>query len=131
MVVVGVKKGGREVAQKVLEALTARRVYLSKIIVVDEDVDVFNLSEVIHALSTKCHPARGVLLTTYEGRAQTLTPYYDSQERSRRAGATMAFDATWPPEWDPAERPMKATFEGMYPEAIRKKVRDNWKAYGI
>ena len=131
LAVVAVKKGGREVAQKVLDALTARRAYLSKILIVDQDVNVFNLSEVIHALSTKCHPGRGILITTYEGRAQTLTPYYDHEERSRRAGATAAFDATWPPHWDLSETPVKATFEGTYPEEIQQKVLANWEAYGL
>ncbi len=131
LAIVAVKKGGKDVAQQVLNALTARRAYLSKIVVVDEDVNVFNLTEVIHAFSTKCHPGRGILLTTYEGRAQTLTPYYDQQERSRRAGATAAFDATWPPHWDLSDTPVKATFEGTYPEEIKQKVLDNWRAYGL
>ena len=129
--IVGVRKGGRDVAQKVLEALTSRRVYLSKIIVVDDDVDVFNLAEVIHAFSTRCHPGRGILLATYEGTAQTLTPYYSREERSRRAGATAAFDATWPPNLDLSEIPVKATFEGTYPHEIKQKVLRNWKSYGL
>jgi len=128
---VAVKKGGQEIVQKVLNALTARRAHLSKIVVVDEDVDVFNLTEVIHALSTKCHPGRGILITTYEGRAQTLTPYYEQEERSRLAGATAAFDATWPPHWKLSETPVKATFEGTYPEEVKQKVLANWEAYGL
>ena len=32
---------------------------LSRIIVVDSDVDPTNMNEVIHALATKCHPVKG------------------------------------------------------------------------
>lgn len=129
--VVAVKKGGPAVAKDVLNALTARRVYLSKIIVVDEDIDVFNMSQVIHALATKCHPGRGIQLTTYEGRAQTLTPYYSKEERARRAGATAVFDATWPPELPREETPVSTTFEGTYPKELKDRVLANWKAYGF
>ncbi len=131
LAIVAVKRGGRDVAQKVLDVLTARRALLSKIIVVDEDVDVFNLGEVLHALATKCHPGRGILVTTYEGRANTLTPCYNQEERAKRAGATGLFDATWPPDWDPSEVPVKATFEGSYPEALKRKVLSNWSDYGL
>jgi len=133
MVVVGIRRGqgGPDVARRTLEALTARRVYMSKIIMVDEDVDVFNMGEVIHALSTKCHPVRGVHVVTYEGRAQTLTPYYNPDERSRRAGATMLFDATWPPGLRAEDTPVPTTFQGTFPEALKQHVLANWKSYGL
>lgn len=129
--IVSVHRGGRAVTERVLHALTGRRAYMTKIIVVDDDVDIFNLGEVIHAFATRSHSARGVIIKPYEGNAQTLTPCYDQEERSRRAGATAAFDATWPPSWDRTEIPVKATFEAIFPEEVKKKVLDNWKAYGF
>lgn len=131
LAVVAVRRGGREVARQVLEVLTARRALLSKIIVVDDDVDVFNMAAVVHALATKCHPGRGILVAAYEGRANTLTPCYDHAERARQAGATAVFDATWPPEWDPDEVPVRATFDTIYPEELRRKVEACWAEYGL
>jgi len=129
--IVGVSKGGPEVTQKVLDTMTRRRTYMTKILVVEDDVDIFNLSEVIHAWSTRCHSGRGTFVKHVEGSAQALTPCYDMEERARRAGAVAAFDVSWPLSWDRTEIPMKATFEGVYPAEIRKKVLDNWKAYGL
>ena len=129
--IVGVSKGGREVTQKVLDALTGRRTYMTKILVVDDDVDIFNLGEVLHAWSTRCHSGRGTLIKYVEGSAQAITPCYDMEERRRRAGAVAAFDVTWPPAWDPTEVPIKATFEAMYPAEIKQKVLSNWKSYGF
>jgi 4-hydroxy-3-polyprenylbenzoate decarboxylase len=135
--IIGVSKGGREVTEKVLEVLTGRRTYATKILVVEDDVDIFNLSEVLHAWATRCHSgdARkgrgGVFIKNVEGSAQALTPCYDMEERSRRAGAVAAFDVSFPSSWDPTEIPIKATFQAMYPEEIKKKVLDNWKAYGL
>ncbi len=130
--VVSVKQGGPEITQRILEILTARRAQLSKIFVMDADVDVFNMDEVIHAFSTRCHPGRGVFVTRYEGRANALTPCYSAEERQTLRGATVAFDCTWPPSWDPITSvPVKATFHQIYPERLQQQVLERWQALGL
>ena len=62
----GVKKGGAQTAQKVLDYFTLRRIMTNKHIIVDEDVDVFNMGEVLHAFATRCHPGKGIYLEHYE-----------------------------------------------------------------
>ncbi len=131
MAIVAVKRGGGDVAEQVLQTLTARRALMSKIIVVDEDVDIFNVAAVLHAFSTKCHPGTGIHVTHYEGRANTLTPCYSQKERAARSGATVAFDATWPPEWPADTVPVRATFDRSFPQSIQQRVLDRWKALGL
>jgi 4-hydroxy-3-polyprenylbenzoate decarboxylase len=126
LAIVSVRRGGSAVAEQVLETLTARRALLSKILVVDEDVDVFNMAEVLHAFATKCHPGTGVHVARYEGRANTLTPCYSQTERVARSGATVALDATWPPEWPIDALPVRATFDSIFPAAVRERVRSRW-----
>src|SRR3990172_8214411 len=70
LIAVSVERGGSKVARQVLDFFTARRVMVSKVIVVDSDVDAFDMDQVIHALATKCHPGRGITVkssfeTTY------------------------------------------------------------------
>ncbi|HWP83582.1 MAG TPA: UbiD family decarboxylase [Terriglobia bacterium] len=131
--IIGVKRGhgGRETTQRVLDVLTRSRTYATKILVVEDDVDIFNLGEVIHAWSTRCHSGRGTIIKHVEGGAQQLTPCYNMEERLRRAGAVAAFDVSFPTDWDPMEVPMKARFEEVYPKEIQQKVLANWKAYGF
>ena len=131
MTIVSVSRGGAAVAQEVVEVLTARRALMSKIIIVDEDVDVFNMSAVIHAFATKCHPDRGTHIERYEGRANTLTPAYSLEERVSRSGATVAFDSTWPPEWPRETTPVRATLDSMYSPEIQRRVLERWKALGL
>jgi len=132
MAVIGVKYGGKQVAREILETLTSRRALISKIILVEPDVDVFDMGEVFHAFSTKCHPAYGIHVVHYEGRANTLTPCYSQGERAAQKGATVLYDCTWPGEWSREwEVPVKATFETIFPEAVRLKVLKEWKAYGF
>lgn len=130
LAIVSVRRGGAEIANNVLQTLTARRALLSKIIVVDEDVDVFNLAAVLHAFSTKCHPGTGIHLVHYEGRANTLTPCYSQAERVARSGATAVFDATWPPEWPAENIPVRATFDSSFPASVQKRVLERWDGLG-
>ncbi len=130
--VISVRHGGPEVSQKILEVLTSRRAQLSKIFVVDHDVDVFNMEEVIHAFSTRCHPGRGIFVNRYEGRANALTPCYSAEERHTLTGASVAFDCTWPPAWDAVMSvPVKATFTGVYSDKVRERVLSRWTSLGL
>jgi 4-hydroxy-3-polyprenylbenzoate decarboxylase len=131
LIVVGVKKGGPEVARKVLDFFTTRRVMTNKHMVVDEDVDVFNMGEVLHAFATKCHPGRGIQYEWYEGRSNSLTPFYSPEERKRLKGVSVVFDCTWPPEWPEDIIPIKASFKTIYPQELQEKVIKNWEKYGL
>jgi len=114
------------------EILTSRRALFSKIFVVEADVDPFDMGAVLHAFATKCHPGRGIHIAHYEGRANTLTPCYSQEERLALRGASVAFDCTWPPEWSREwQVPVKATFDGIYPEALRRDILEKWAAYGF
>ncbi|MBW2056662.1 MAG: UbiD family decarboxylase [Deltaproteobacteria bacterium] len=131
LIVVGVRERGAETARRILEYFTARRVMVSKIIVVEEDVDPFNMGQVLHAFASKCHPGRGIHVEHYEGRANSLSPFYGPAERAVLKGASVAFDCTWPADWDPEIIPVRASFQDMYPQEIKDRVIKNWNDYGL
>lgn len=131
LAVVSVERGGSKIAKQVVELLTARRALLSKIIIVDDDVDVFNMSAVLHAFATKCHPDRGTHIHRYEGRANALTPAYSLDERVSHSGASVAFDSTWPPEWPRETTPIRATLDSMYSQEVQKIVNERYRQLGL
>ncbi len=132
LLVVGVKSGGRQVAKQISDVITARRAAINKIIVVDEDVDVFNMMQVTHALGVKCHPLRGILVDEVPaGKANELTPCYSREERAHKKGGIAIFDATWPPDWPKETLPIKSSFDEIYPPQIKDKVLQNWRKYGF
>jgi 4-hydroxy-3-polyprenylbenzoate decarboxylase len=131
LIVVSVERGGSQVARQVLDYFTARRVMVSKVIVVDKDLDPFDMNQVIHAFATKCHPGTGISVEHYEGRANALTPCFSADERRRLKGASAVFDATWPQGWEEESIPVKSSFETTYGEGIKQKVLANWEAYGL
>src|SRR5216684_1101399 len=125
-------RGGPEVCRKIVETLTSRRALLSKIFVVETDVDPFDMAADMHAFATQCHPGRGIHVVHYEGGANTLTPCYSQEERLAKRGATVGFDCTWPPDWSREwDVPVRATFNCMFPEAVRQRVLQKWQAYGF
>jgi len=131
MIAVSVTSGGRKVAEEIGRVLTARRTGLSKIIVVDSDVDVFNLTEVAHSFATKCHPERGIIVINCDGKANPVTPCYSAEERKALKGATAVFDCTWPVDWPRYEIPVKSSFASIYPQEVQDMVVKNWKKYGL
>lgn len=99
------------------------------VIVVDDDIDPFNLSQVFHALVTKCHPYRGIVkLERTIG--WPLAPWASRYELEYRLGAKAYFDCTWPRDWEPADIPRKCSFETIYPLEIQQKALAKWRKYG-
>ncbi|MFQ5826563.1 MAG: UbiD family decarboxylase [Dehalococcoidia bacterium] len=132
LVIVGVKKGGKDMVRQIGEIITARRAMVNKVLVVDEDIDVFNMGEVIHAFASKCHPGRGFLIHNLEaGKANVLTPGYDREERRTMRGAAVFIDSTWPLEWPEVDIPIKSSFKTIYPKELQEKVLRDWKEYGL
>ncbi|MFC1906504.1 UbiD family decarboxylase [Chloroflexota bacterium] len=131
LVVASVKSGGSEVAKAVKEAITKRRAWYTKIIVVDDDVDIFNMAEVIHAFAAKCHSYRGVFTSEEPGKGGPVTPAHSYEERNRRYGAVALFDCTWPEDWAADDIPVKSSFNSIYPEELQEEVLKSWKEYGF
>lgn len=129
-IVVGVKKTQGNIAMRIKDAIKAwRPSSLHKIIVVDEDVDVFNLNEVLHAFAAKCHPRRGIKVSDEECVA-TLVPSLSSEERAAFTGSVALFDCTWPIEL-PREKVLQKIAFSTYPEEVKSKVLKNWTKYGF
>lgn len=129
LVVVAVKAGSVR-ADEVAHTIWASRIgnYTPYVVIVDEDVDPFNMGEVFHAIASKCHPYRGIVRLDH-ATGWALCPWMSRHEQEYRLGARVYFDCTWPPDWDPSEVPIKCTFDKMYPSEVKEKALAKWKKY--
>lgn len=101
-----------------------------KIIVTDEDVDAFNMSEVLHAFATRCHPSRNINIQARDT-PSALTPYLTPREREYFMGASVLFDCTWPADWSREhDIPPKINFEEEYSKEVKEKIINDWHKYG-
>ncbi|MFC1968218.1 UbiD family decarboxylase [Chloroflexota bacterium] len=132
MLVVGVKVPYANIADEVAHVIwghVAGRI-LPYIVVVEDDVNVHDLGEVMHAIASKCHPYRGIRRVQY-ATTTSLMPFLTRHERLNNLGAKAYFDCTWPTDWDPSIAvPPKAAFKSIFPKEVQEHVLKNWKAYG-
>jgi phenylphosphate carboxylase alpha subunit len=128
--VVSVKKTQVNIAMRVKDAIMAwRPIAYHKIFIVDDDVDVFNLNEVLHAFCAKCHPRRGIKISDDE-MVVSLVPALSEQERESYTGSVALFDCTWPLDL-PKEMLLQKVAFNTYPEEVQSKVVQNWSNYGF
>lgn len=129
--VISVKKSDPMMAQKITSILHGRRVSVPKLIVVNDDIDVFDLSEVAHALGDRLHPIRGVT-TNPNSTGWTLVPYLSREERESDHVASAVWDCTWPANWSKeSDIPVRMSFKTSYPEEMQERVKKQWKEYGF
>jgi 4-hydroxy-3-polyprenylbenzoate decarboxylase len=131
LVAVAVKARYFRMADEIAHVIWASRmgVMTPYIIVVDDDVDPFNMAQVLHALATKCHPWRGIVRLEQTAGSE-LIPWANRRERHNLVGAKAYFDCTWPLDWDPSEVPRKCSFENIYPLEVQQKALAKWQKYG-
>ncbi|TMA12679.1 MAG: UbiD family decarboxylase [Deltaproteobacteria bacterium] len=101
------------------------------IVVVDADVDPTNMDEVLHAVTTKCHPVNGIHPVSHIPGFPVLLPFLPPKERLLGDAAGVIFDCTWPKDWPPESIPVKATLENLWPKEIQEKVLGKWEKYGF
>ncbi len=129
--VVSVKESDPAMAEKITAVLHGRRVSVPKIIIVNDDIDVFNTAEVAHALGTRMHPIRGISACP-DRTGWTLVPYLSPDERSHGRVASGVYDCTWPASWSKeSDIPVRMSFKTSYPPDMQKKVVKDWKEYGF
>jgi len=102
----------------------------TKVIVVNDDIDPYNMAEVIHAFATKHHPIRGTHVAALT-QGNPLIPYQPVEDRVWEKSCNILYDCTWPVDWPESVVPRRCAFNNIYPEHIQKKVIANWKDYGF
>jgi 4-hydroxy-3-polyprenylbenzoate decarboxylase len=132
LMLVVVEKGHSGIAEQVVSVLRASKtgVFFQYVMVVDEDVDVTNLPEFLHAVLSRTHPVRGIqIMDLAPGHA--LIPFSDLHDKMHSRGASLTFDATTPVDWDPdKDVPERISFRDSYPTELQEKVLADWWRYG-
>jgi 4-hydroxy-3-polyprenylbenzoate decarboxylase len=100
------------------------------LVVVDKDIDPTRMDQVLWAMTTRCHPQRGIF-NMGESWGIALPPFLNRYEREHGLGSQVLIDCTWPGEWPQEEIPITASFESVWPKEIQEKVIRNWSSYGF
>ena len=132
LMVVGVKPAYNNIATQIANLAFGSKLgpWFYYVVVVEDDIDIYNWAEVMHAFSTRCHPVTGIRVYAH-GLCSPVTTFLEPQDRILGKGAQVLFDCTFPVHWDRlTERPNLISFKTAYPEEIKDRVLKNWENYG-
>ena len=106
------------------------RLFCNSLIVVNDDIDPTDMQRVIWAWTTRMHPNRGIwqVPNTF---TSALLPFPTPEERAKRIGGRVLYDATWPADWPKDWIPKVSSFETAWPREIQERVLNQWQTYGF
>lgn len=132
LVVVGVKPIYTNIATQIAQLIFGSKLgpWFHMAVVVDDQIDIYNNAEVFHAVTTRCHPQKGIHI--YDGVGTPLYPFLSAAERLKSVGPKVLLDCTFPLDWDKfSEVPSLVSFKTVYPKDVQEKVLANWEKYGF
>lgn len=103
---------------------------IHRLVLVGEDIDVYNGKDVMWAFSTRCRP--NLDETFFEDvRGFPLVPYMSHGNGSPVQGGKVVSDALMPTEYTTGRDWVPADFEHSYPEELKEKVKAKWVQMGF
>jgi 4-hydroxy-3-polyprenylbenzoate decarboxylase len=132
LTVVGVKPAYTNIATQIAQLVFGSKLgpWFHIVVVVDDKTDIYDKDELIHQLSTRCHPINGIRIEK-NGVGTPLNPFATPAERRLSIAGKVLFDCTFPLDWSTSEIPIKVSFDNVYPKEIQEKVIAKWKKYGF
>ncbi|WVQ91235.1 hypothetical protein IAS59_005033 [Cryptococcus gattii] len=101
-----------------------------RIILVGDDIDVYDGKDVLWAFSTRCRPNMDeTFFEDVPGFA--LIPYMGHGNGNPRRGGKVVSDALMPLEYTTGPDFVSADFKGSYPEELKVQVLQNWESDGF
>jgi UbiD family decarboxylase len=103
---------------------------IHRLILVGDDIDVYDGKEVLWAFSTRCRPFDDEVLFP-EVPAFPLIPYNGHGAHNPVKGGKVVSDALLPVEYTAGANWQTASFAKSYPKEIQDRVKKQWKAMGF
>ncbi|KAL4893627.1 UbiD decarboxylyase family [Aspergillus ambiguus] len=103
---------------------------IHRIVLVGDDIDVYDGGDVMWAFSTRCRP--GMDETFFEDvRGFPLIPYMSHGNGSATTGGKVVSDALMPTEYTTGRDWEPADFKSSFPEEVKRRVEENWTTMGF
>lgn len=103
---------------------------IHRLVLVGEDIDVYNFKDVIWAFSTRCRP--GMDESFFEDvRGFPLIPYMGHGNGRPNMGGKVVSDALMPEEFTTGRNWEIADFKGSFPVEVQERVLERWIDYGF
>lgn len=98
-----------------------------KVVVLDTDSAFEDLAKALDDIWVKAHPSHDWIFSERAAPAATAPRYRTDGE----TGSRLYVNAAWDPRWDDEYIAPEVTFERMFPEEVRRTVRERWTELGF
>jgi UbiD family decarboxylase len=120
-----------ELAQQIGEvAFTGKPGFATpKILLVEDDVDITDVSDVVWAFATRAHPEHGEVHFAAEPFGD-LAVYLDEDERHSYKAAKVVHNCLLADRFSDHDRPVRGDLRHGWPPEIQDRVLERWNEYG-
>jgi 4-hydroxy-3-polyprenylbenzoate decarboxylase len=101
-----------------------------KILMMEDDVDITDLSQVVWAFATRSHPERGEFHFPPKLSMQ-LAVYLSAEESRTFMAGKVIYNCLLADLYPDGNHPVKGSFENGWPVEIQHRVLTNWANYGF
>jgi UbiD family decarboxylase len=101
-----------------------------KVLLVEDDIDITNVSDVVWAFATRAHPEHGGLHFPNEPSQMAGEVYLDETEKHSYRVGKVIYNCLLADRFAKDERPVKGSLRNGWPREIQQRVLDRWAAYG-
>ena len=102
---------------------------IAKILLIEDDIDVTDVSQVVWAFASRAHPSHGELY--FRNEAQNILPVFlDASEKFSFRTTKVIHNCLLADRFPPGERPLRSDLEHGWPPEIRTRVLERWQEYG-
>lgn len=124
--------GSREFCRRIGEAMFRTKAAMGtpKYLVVRDDVDPTDLSELVWAWTTRQHPGSAGQVVFDDQDTNPLVAYLTAGEKQHLKTTKVVYDALDPDHLN-GVMPVRSSFRGAYPPALQEKVLRRWAEYGF
>lgn len=103
---------------------------IHRVVLVGDDIDVYDGKDVLWAFSTRCRPNDDEVFFD-DVRAFPLVPYNGHGAHSPVKGGKVVSDALLPSEYTTGATWQAASFKDSYPRKLQEKVNTDWANMGF
>lgn len=123
--------GAADLAQRIADIVFAGKpgINAPKTLLVENDIDITDLSEVVWAFATRAHPEHGEFHYPHLPSDQ-LAVYLDETEAHSFLAGKVIHNCLLGDRFPAGERPVKGTLANGWPAEIQQRVVNHWHAYG-
>ena len=122
---------GKELAQRLAEIFFPSKagVLLSKVLLVDDDIDPGNINEVVWAFASRSHPEHGQFLFP-DLPPFPLQLFVTPEEKASRKSTKVIYNCLYPDDFEEKQIPQRLSLENLCGESIKKRILADWHKYG-